>query len=152
MPEEKKNIYITMHKQFVKEDIEYTDKSTGETKTFNSVTLPKGTTIDGQDVSYFQFSPLFVNESKYRGENYRDIPLLANREIWMHKDQLDEQGKPVIDEDGKTVRETVKVMPAQLKESLDAQRRGYLSERAAVAREGANALADHDIPFDKPAR
>ena len=58
--------------------IPYVDRNTGEDRTFNKVILPKGTTIAGQDVSYFEFSPLFVNPSKYKGENFRDIPLLAN--------------------------------------------------------------------------
>ena len=73
MPE-KKNTYLTFHKNFVRTDIEYTDRVTGEKRTFNSVTLPKGTVIDGVDVSYYQFSPMFVNDSRYRGEDYRDIP------------------------------------------------------------------------------
>ena len=61
MPE-RKNTYLTLHKNFVRTDIEYTDRATGEVRTFNSVTLPKGTVIDGVDVSYYQFSPMFVNE------------------------------------------------------------------------------------------
>ena len=47
---EKKNTYISLHKNFVRTDIEYTDPKTGEKKTFNSVTLPQGTIIDGKDV------------------------------------------------------------------------------------------------------
>lgn len=70
---EKKNTYISLHKNFVRTDIEYTDPKTGEKKTFNSVTLPQGTIIDGKDVGGYQFSPLYVNESKFRGENWRDI-------------------------------------------------------------------------------
>lgn len=70
--DDKKNVYITLHKNFVHEGIEYEDRKTGETKTFNSVTLPKGTVVNGQDVSYSQFSPLFVNPSRFKGENYRD--------------------------------------------------------------------------------
>lgn len=66
MTEIKKNVYLTLHKNFVRTDIEYTDKVTGESKTFNQVTLPKGTTIDGIDVGCYQFSPLFVNESRFR--------------------------------------------------------------------------------------
>ena len=94
MPE-RKNTYLTLHKNFVRTDIEYTDRVTGEVRTFNSVTLPKGTVIDGVDVSYYQFSPMFVNESRYRGENYRDIPLLTDREVWLKKSVLDENGQPV---------------------------------------------------------
>lgn len=67
----KKNVYLNLHKAFVRENIEYTDKGTGEKKTFNQVTLPKGTVIDGIDVGGYEFSPLFVNESRYRGSDWR---------------------------------------------------------------------------------
>ena len=89
---EKKNVFLTLHKNFVRTDIEYTDKTTGELKTFNQVTLPKGTTIDGIDVGCYQFSPLFVNASRFRGENFRDIPLLADREVWLKRTVLDGEG------------------------------------------------------------
>ena len=36
MPE-KKNTYLTLHKNFVRTDIEYADRVTGESRTFNSV-------------------------------------------------------------------------------------------------------------------
>ena len=75
--EDKKHVYLTMHEKFVREDISYIDQRTGEEKTFNSVTLPKNTVIDGVDVGYCQFSPLFVNPSRFKGEHFRDIPLLA---------------------------------------------------------------------------
>lgn len=159
--EEKKNTYITLHKNFVRTDIEYTDKSTGEQKTFNSVTLPKGTVIGGVDVSYYQFSPLFVHPSKYRGENYMDVPLLTDREVWLQKSILDGEGNPVIDEStGRTAKDTVKVMPAQIKDALDLARKEYLAERekqplaerAAGARDASASLAESDIPFDAQTR
>ena len=103
-----KNTYVTLHKNFVRTDIEHTDRRTGETRTFNSVTLPKGTVIDGRDVSYYQFSPLFVNESRYRGEDYRDIPLLTNREVWLRRSILDKDGKPVVNEEGVKVKDVYK--------------------------------------------
>lgn len=176
MPEskEKKNTYITLHKNFVREGIEYTDKKTGEVKTFNSVTLPSDTIIDGKDVSGYQFSPRFVNDSKYRGENYRDIPLLTDREVWLQKSVMDAEGNRMTDEEGRNVKDTVKVMPEQIKsalaesyerykaskdESRDSQDKGKdmrdsqsLDERAAAAREGSSAMADHDIPFDEKSR
>ena len=139
-----KNTYVTLHKNFVRTDIEYTDRRTGERKTFNSVTLPKGTVIDGRDVSYYQFSPLFVNDSRYRGEDYRDIPLLTEREVWLRKSILDEDGKPVVDEAGIGVKDVVKVMPAQIKEALDRNRSEYLerlSKKAGRARDGSEKLA-----------
>lgn len=144
MPE-KKNTYLTLHKNFVRTDIEYTDRATGEVRTFNSVTLPKGTVIDGVDVSYYQFSPMFVNESRYRGENYRDIPLLTDREVWLKKSVLDESGQPVLDERGKPEKEVVRVMPAQIREALDRSRSEYLqslAERARGAREGSERLGN----------
>ena len=125
MPE-KKNTYLTLHKNFVRTDIEYTDRVTGEVRTFNSVTLPKGTVIAGVDVSYYQFSPMFVNESRYRGENYRDIPLLTDREVWLKKSVLDENGQPVLNGDGKPAKDVVRVLPAQIKEALDRSRSEYL--------------------------
>lgn len=144
MPE-KKNTYLTLHKNFVRTDIEYTDRETGEVRTFNSVTLPKGTVVDGVDVSYYQFSPMFVNESRYRGENYRDIPLLTDSEVWLKKSVLDEDGQPVLDERGKPAKDIVRVMPAQIKEALDRSRSEYLqslSEKARGAREGSERLGN----------
>lgn len=125
MPNESKSVYVTLHKNFVREGIPYTDRETGEQRTFNSVTLPKGTVIDGRDVSFFEFSPLYVNESR-KGEDYRDIPLLKGREVWLQKTVLDEDKQPVLSADGGKVRETVKVMPEQVRFALDQQRRDYL--------------------------
>lgn len=150
MPSEKKNTYITLHRNFVRTDIEYTDAKTGETKTFNSATLPKGTVIGGVDVSYYQFSPLFVNPSRFRGEKYVDIPLLTDREVWLQKSVLDAEGNPVVDEaTGRAAKDTVKVMPQQIKEALDLSRREYLDNRenqplqsrAQEARRSSRAVA-----------
>ena len=130
-----KNTYVTLHKNFVRTDIEYTDRRTGETRTFNSVTLPKGTVIDGHDVSYYQFSPLFVNESRYRGEDYRDIPLLTEREVWLRRSILDEDGKPVVNDEGVEVKDVIKVMPAQIRDAIEQNRTEYLeslADRAAT--------------------
>lgn len=157
--EEKKNVYITVHKSFVREGIEYFDKKTGKTGKFNSVTLPRDTSIDGVDLSFYQFSPLFVNASRFRGENFRDIPLLANKEVWLKRTVMDPDGNPVTDETGKPVKDTVKIMPAKLKEALEAGRERYLaslSERAKDARDASHglsgdqrspAMSREDIPF-----
>lgn len=161
MPTEKKNTYITLHRNFVRTDIEYVDAKTGDKKTFNSATLPKGTVIDGVDVSYYQFSPLFVNPSKYRGENYVDIPLITDREVWLQKSVLDAEGDPIVDEaTGRNAKETVKVMPVQIKDALDLARREYLGNReqqpldsrAQHVRGASAALSDSDIPFDAQSR
>lgn len=140
MPE-KKNTYLTLHKNFVRTDIEYTDRVTGEVRTFNSVTLPKGTVIDGVDVSYYQFSPMFVNPSRFKGENFRDMPLLADREVWLKKGLMNPDGTPVVDETGKEVKDVVKVMPAALKEAVDKGRAEFLAsldDKAKDAREAAD--------------
>ena len=147
---EKKNTYISLHKNFVRTDIEYTDPKTGEKKTFNSVTLPQGTIIDGKDVGGYQFSPLYVNESKFRGENWRDIPLLTEREVWLQKSVLDPEGNPVIGEDGRRQRDTIVVTPQQIKDAIAESRRAWLAEhsrddrgladRAQHAREASESI------------
>lgn len=137
----KKNVYLTLHRKFVHEDIPYTDRKTGEEKTFHSVTLPKGTVIDGVDVSYYQFSPMFVNPSRFKGENFRDMPLLADREVWLKKGLMNPDGTPVVDETGKEVKDIVKVMPAALKEAVDKGRAEFLAsldDKAKGAREAAD--------------
>ena len=122
--DDKKNVYITLHKNFVHEGIEYEDRKTGETKPFNSVTLPKGTVVNGQDV------------------NYRDIPLLAEKEVWLKKSVLEPDGSPTLDEDGKQVREVIKVMPAALKEGIDKGRAAYLASLDDKAKEAREASAN----------
>ena len=139
--EEKKNVYLTVHHKFVHENIPYTDRNTGEEKTFHSVTLPKGTVIDGVDVSYYQFSPMFVNPSRFKGENFRDIPLLAEREVWLKKGLMNPDGTPMKDESGKNMKDIVKVMPAALKEAVDKGRAEFLAsldDKAKDAREASD--------------
>ena len=143
--EERKNVYLSLHKSFVREGIEYTDRATGETRTFNSATLPKGTVVDGVDVGGYEFSPMFVNESRFKGADFRDIPLLANREVWLRKTVMGPDGQPELDEGGRAVKDTVKVMPAHLKEAVDAGRSRYLAERAEHARQASRA-AEHEAP------
>lgn len=139
--EEKKNVYLTVHHKFVHENIPYTDRNTGEEKTFHSVTLPKGTVIDGVDVSYYQFSPMFVNPSRFKGENFRDIPLLAEREVWLKKGLMNPDGTPMKDESGKDMKDIVKVMPSALKEAVDKGRAEFLAsldDKAKDAREASD--------------
>lgn len=126
-----KNTYITLHKNFVRTDIVYTDHATGETRAFNQATLPRGTTIDGRDVGGYQFSPLFVNESRFRGPDWRDIPLLTEREVWLQKSILDAEGNPVTDEEGRRCKDTVKVSPQQIRDALSESRRAYAEAKGA---------------------
>lgn len=137
---QRKTVYISLHENFVRENVAYTDRKTGEERTFNQVKLPAGTTVDGVDVGGYEFSPLFVNPSKYRGEHWRDIPLIADRELWLRKSVLDEEGNPVIGADGRPERDIVKVMPEQVKDALIAARRAYV-ERMREA-DGLDGRAD----------
>lgn len=150
----KKNVYISLHESFIHEGIKYTDKKTGEEKTFNVVRLPKDTIIDGKDVGGCEFSPLYVNPSKFRGENWRDIPLLADREVRLQRSVLDAEGNPVLGEDGKRQKETLVVKPEQIKQALSEARKRYaaehakddrgLSERAEAAKEAADDMEKGD--------
>ncbi|MDN4508597.1 DNA gyrase [Gordonibacter sp. RACS_AR49] len=145
---EKKNVYISLHEAFVKEGIKYTDRKTGEEKSFNVARIPSGTLVDGKDVGGYEFSPLFVNPSRFRGEHWRDIPLLADREVRLQKSVLDAEGKPVLGEDGKRQKETLPIKPEQLKEALSEARKRYAEEQAKDNRslteraEGAKEAAD----------
>lgn len=147
--EEKKTVYLTMHEKFVREGVEYTDRSTGERKAFNVVTLPKDTVVNGEDLSYYQFSPLFVDRSRFKGDEFRDIPLQAHKEVWLKKTVMGEDGRPVTDADGRQVKDVVKVMPADLRQAVEDGRSRYvasLGERAENARQGSRAVARGEAP------
>jgi len=159
----KKNVYISLHESFIKENVKYTDKKTGQEKSFNIVRLPKDTIIDGKDVGGFEFSPLYVNPSKFRGEHWRDIPLLADREVQLRRDVRDIEGNPIIGDDGKREKEVVKVTPGQIKTALSEARKRYaeehakdergLSERAEQAKEASDAMEKgEERPLDHESR
>lgn len=158
----KKNVYISLHKAFIHENIKYTDKE-GKEKTFNVVRLPSDTVIDGKDVGGYEFSPLYVNPSRFRGENWRDIPLLADRDIRLQKTVLDAEGKPVHGDDGKRQKESLTVKPEQIKTALAEARKRYaeehakdergLSERAEQAKEASDAMEKgEERPLDHESR
>lgn len=159
----KKNVYISLHESFIKENVKYTDKKTGQEKSFNIVRLPKDTIIDGKDVGGFEFSPLYVNPSKFRGEHWRDIPLLADREVQLRRDVRDIEGNPIIGDDGKREKEVIKVTPEQIKTALSEARKRYaeehakdergLSERAEQAKEASDAMEKgEERPLDHESR
>lgn len=130
----KKNVYLSFHKNFVREGIPYTNRATGEQRTFNQVRIPAGTLIDGRDMGGYEFSPLFVNESRFKGPDWRDVPMLATKEVWLQKSMLDPEGHPVIDQDGRREKDTVKVMPQALKDALTESRRAWLEEHGSDPR------------------
>ena len=128
------------------------------------MTIPNGTVIDGKDMGGYEFSPLYVNPSRFRGEDWRDVPLIAEREVWLQKSVLDPDGNPVLGEDGKRLKDTVKVMPQQIKDALAESRRRWaeehgrdsrgLSERSEQARAAAKAMDGHrgSRPLDREQR
>lgn len=159
----KKNVYISLHESFIKENVKYTDKKTGQEKSFNIVRLPKDTIIDGKDMGGFEFSPLYVNPSKFRGEHWRDIPLLADREVQLRRDVRDIEGNPIIGDDGKRQKESLTVKPVQIKTALSEARKRYaeehakdergLSERAEQAKEASDAMEKgEERPLDHESR
>ena len=149
--EGRQRVYLTVHENFVREDIHYQDWKSGEERSFNLVTLPMGTIVDGEDLGGWQFSALFVDESRFKGEHWRDIPLLADREVWLRRSVLDADGNPIPDENGRNQVETRKVPPQAIKGALIESRRRWaeahsparqpLAERAQSARECSDAMA-----------
>lgn len=144
MPEkpERRNVYISLHEAFVREGIQYADKSTGEQRSFNVARLPPDTVIDGRDVGGYEFSPLYVNPSRFRGEHWRDVPLLADREVRLSRSVLDAEGRPIVGEDGKREKETMAVMPSQIRDALSEARKRYAEENARDGRGLAERAAE----------
>lgn len=98
----KGKVWLDYPAAFIKENL----KSSYDSKTYHRVTLPKGTVIDGKDVSYYRFSPLYVNPCKKYGDKWRTIPLLADREVWLSKGFGE-------------AKDTVVTSPIKLKEALE---------------------------------
>lgn len=148
----RRKVYVTLHRNLVKEGVPYTDRETGEPGEFNVATLPAGCSIEGRDVGGYEFSPRFVDPARFEDpEEYRDIPLLADREVWLRKAVLGADGRPAVGEDGRWVKDTVVVTPQQVKDAVrevalrareEASRdaRG-LADRAGQARDASAALA-----------
>ena len=154
---EKKNVYISLHEAFVREGIQYTDRRTGEQRSFNVVCLPPDTVIDGRDVGGYEFSPLYVNPSRFRGEHWRDVPLLADREVRLSRSVLDAEGRPIVGEDGKREKETMAVMPSQIRDALSEARRRYAEEasrdgRGLAGRAAGAKVASESMERGGPAR
>jgi hypothetical protein len=152
---EREKVYLTFHRSFVREHIGYTDALTGEERTFNVVTVPPGTVIDGRDMGGWEFNPLFVNPSRYKGEDFRDVPLLADRGVWLRRDVLDADGNPMPDGNGRNERETVKVMPSAIRQAMAEERAAWarehatdrtLGERAQEARSASDVMAGTQVP------
>ena len=116
MASDKQKVYINVPARHVREGIEYTDKATGERRSFNVVELPPGTLLATGDVSGWEFSPLFVDPSD-QGPDWRCIPLLAEREVRLSRTVM-EDGRPKRDASGKRVKEQRTCDPVDLADAV----------------------------------
>lgn len=117
MSSDKEKVQIHMPPELVKEGIAYTDKSTGELRSFNVVALPDGCRLGGRDVSGWEFSPRYVNPSRERA-GWKHIPLLADRGVRLSHSTVDEAGNLMRDENGKRVKEFMEVEPVDLADAI----------------------------------
>ena len=65
--EERKNVYLSLHKSFVREGIEVHRPRDWRGQVLQLGDPSKGTVVDGMDVGGYEFSPMFVNESRFKG-------------------------------------------------------------------------------------
>ena len=155
----KGTIWINVHKDWVKENIPFTDKKTGEAKTFNRVIIPPGTVVDGKDVSFYEFSPKFVNQNKFNA-NMRSIPVREDFTYTLSRTVRDENGRFVKDENGNYKTEQMKgVKATDLQAGMEKQRKEYLNstrsvesldDKAKAAKEQAKSQdkKEHDAPVN----
>ena len=116
-------IDIHMPPSLVREGIEYTDRY-GTPKTFNAVTLPDRCVVGGRDLGGWEFNPLFVNESRAHPD-WKHIPLLADRDVWVSTSKKDADGNYIRDENGRRAKTTVKVDPQALATALEEALEGW---------------------------
>ena len=116
MASDKEKIHIHVKPNLAKE-VGFTDRATGERKSFNVVELPDGCRLGGRDVSGWEFSPLFVNDSNMF-EGWKHIPLLADRAVRLSHSTVDANGKLVLDDNGKRVKEFMEVDPVDLADAV----------------------------------
>lgn len=149
-PEELKNALVQQQKKWKKEHQQalqlrmpsgfcrtYINKESGEK--FNVVVIPKGTYLDGVDISGYYFNPLYLNcpqipgtSQSVRNAAFYEIPLLPDKEIWLKKDKLEKIDgilQSVKDSDGKKIYNgMVKCYPGQLQEALEQSWENYRKE------------------------
>ena len=113
-------ILIEVPDELIRRDIGYTDRDTGERRTFNSVTLPDGCCYMGEDITGWEFSARFLNPAKDHGEGWSEIPLLAESLVRVQTRRVDEEGNFEVDDNGRAVRIVRKIPPASLKEAVEA--------------------------------
>ena len=143
-------VVVTLHENFVREHIRYTDRRTGEEREFNQARVPSGTVVGGTDYGGWEFTPLSVGPSPPRGPRGRAPPPPADPQGLLRRAGPDAEGNPVLGEDGRRVRESARVDPAELRDAIVEGRRRWAREhsqgralgaRASEAREGSRGIA-----------
>ena len=139
---EKKNVYVSLHEGVRPRGNPVHGQEDGRAEVVQRRPPAPDTVIDGRDVGGYEFSPLYVNPSRFRGEHWRDVPLLADREVRLSRSVLDAEGRPILGEDGRRQKETVTVTPSQIRDALSEARKRYAEENARDGRGLAERAAE----------
>lgn len=145
-----KNVYVSVAEKLVRK-INYTDKKTGEPRSFYSVRVPYGAVVDGVDLAGGEFTSRFANHpAKFLGKDYTDIPLLADRQVWVDVPIRDGAGNVITGKDGRWVTNTYRLDPADLAAAFDKSRADYLRkvEGKVRAQPDANSPETPDSGWD----
>lgn len=86
MSPERKTIYIKANKAFVEADLQ---SKKNPDKTYNKVTMPKNTVIEGQEIGGYSFYPTFIYDD-ITLKNVVDIPWQTDKPIrlWKGEDEI----------------------------------------------------------------
>lgn len=117
-------VYLNVHNDYAKLGIE---SSRGDGQTYNAVTLPKGTVVEGMNLGGGTIYPLdmYIYPNKYNA-NLTTVQFKPDQEVQVNF----------------RTGQKVKVKAEELCESVDAANRKYLSQRKEIVR---NKEKDHDM-------
>jgi hypothetical protein len=110
--------------------IDYTDKQTGEAKSFYKVEIPDG------GLAGWEFSPRYVNLSQSGDSTLRNCPLIADRPVRLSRPFYDSDHHVLRDEAGKAKRDEMEVPVETIK--------SYFED---LFKRGWHSVATEDIPF-----
>ena len=137
---DKKNVYISFNKAFVKENLKTKD---GET--FHAVTLPKGVIIDGVDRGLYRFTTKYIYDDKFN-DNNRLFSFPADYEMKLTLSQKTEAGKW-------EQADSITVTAEKLKEAVLQERKEYMESNKGKEQEEGQAensdFEENDLPFDE---
>ncbi len=134
---EKKNVYVSLHEAFVREGIQYTDRRTGEQRSFNVVRLPPHR-HRRQGRRRLRVQPALREPFEVPRGALEDVPLLADREVRLSRSVLDAEGRPILGEDGRR-QKTVTVTPSQIRDALSGGEEALRGGERTHATEGGLA-------------